>query len=307
MSKKEIAELNHSEVQQQPDRGIQTGESRYTDVDRDRLRALLNAGDASDADVDMLLAMAARTGLDPLLKQIYLVGRRAKTGGYRGEPVRWETRWTVQTGIDGMRAVTHRTAAKAGVVVQIEDPVFFDQHGEKHEVWLSAFGDHPEAVKVTVRVGEAMATGVATWAEYCQVTGDGTPTQMWRKFGPTMLAKCAEAQAHRKVCPDLGGVYTNEEMAQADTPMAGTSDSGSGAGGFRPAQAAVLQSFEPPALTAEQQELFDAYEMMVAQAKEPDFAQVWETIQDDTLPEHARNKLKALAHETWVPAQKEGA
>jgi len=64
------------------DRGIQHGSSHYTPEQRDQLRALGQMGEASDGDLDMLAAVAQRTGLDPFIKQIYLVGRKTKVGGH---------------------------------------------------------------------------------------------------------------------------------------------------------------------------------------------------------------------------------
>lgn len=181
------------------DRGIQHGIGTYTAAQRDQLRAVQNLGEASDADLDILFGVAQRSGLDPMLKEIYLVGRKTKTGGYRGEPERWETVWTVQTGIDGFRKVTHRYAANQGTHVEIGRPIFYDEDGNARPFWSKKHGDHPEAAEVTVKVGDSIGVGIVTWDEYVQTkaeykngkkTGGQVPNSMWEQYGPTMLAKC---------------------------------------------------------------------------------------------------------------------
>lgn len=184
--------------------------SRYSETDRDRLRAMMNAGNASDADLDHLMAYAHQSGLNPLLKEIYLVPRTANVGG------KYQTVWAVQVSIDGFRKATHRYADSRGENVIFHEPRFIDSKGTEHPYWLPAYGPHPEAAIVTIQVGDSAATNVATWAEYAQVKKDGTPTSMWQKFGPTMLAKCAEAGAHRKICPLTAGLYEDAEMHQPE-------------------------------------------------------------------------------------------
>ncbi|MDK6727532.1 hypothetical protein QP328_12320, partial [Neisseria mucosa] len=51
------------------DRGIHHAgqSSNWTPAQRDELRALMNAGDASDGDLAMLSTVSDRTGLDPFL------------------------------------------------------------------------------------------------------------------------------------------------------------------------------------------------------------------------------------------------
>lgn len=217
MSKKDTKPTGADLVGTEDDRGVhQKGSlSRYSTTERDQLRALAGLDEASDGDIDMLAAVSQRTGLDPFLKEIYLVGRKTKTGGYRGEPERWETKWTVQAGIDGFRKVLFRVGEKTGMSHEIGAPIFIDQNGEERRVWLKQWG-YPAAALVDVRLGDSVGHGIATWDEFVQTKRDGKPNSMWEKMGPTMLAKCAEAQAHRKVNSLTAGMYVSEEMHQAN-------------------------------------------------------------------------------------------
>jgi phage recombination protein Bet len=158
---------------------------------------------ATNDELKLFLYTAQRTGLDPLTKQIHFIKRRVwnkRTNDY-------DEVGTIQTGIDGYRVVASRNG-----LAGIEDAVFDDESGA-----------HPNKATVTVyRMVEGQRvsfTASARWKEYAQLdhkTGD--PTGMWKKMPYLMLAKVAEALALRKAFPnDLTGVYTNEEMQQADT------------------------------------------------------------------------------------------
>lgn len=199
------------------DRGVyRPGEaSDFTPQERERLRALGGLDEASDADLAMLFEVAKRSGLDPFIREIYLVGRKTKTGGYRGEPERWETKWTVQTGIDGFRKVFFRWANSLGIGHRFET-VFFDENGQEFKVWLNPHRP-PAAVIVRAIAGDHQGEGFAPWHEFVQTTKAGEPNSMWRKMGSTMLAKCAKAQAIRDVCDLTAGLYVDEEMGQADS------------------------------------------------------------------------------------------
>jgi len=153
----------------------------------------------SDEDLYYFMYVAKRTGLDPMVKQIYPV-------------YRWDTRvgaekMTIQVGIDGMRLVAERTGKYAG-----SDDAVFDAEDQTH----------PNKATVTVKKimkGEVIeTTASARWTEYAQTTRDGKLMGLWSKMPYLMLAKCAEALALRKAFPnELSGIYTTEEMAQTET------------------------------------------------------------------------------------------
>lgn len=149
-----------------------------------------------------------RTGLDPLAKQIYCIGRATRDG----------VEWAIQTGIDGFRVIAERSKQYAG-----PDPAeWLTDKGEWVDVFVkSLHGDHPLAARVAVHRHdwERPAVGIATWDEYVQTKSSGEVTSMWKQRGPGQLAKCAEALALRKAFPqDLSGLYTDDEMGNA-TPL----------------------------------------------------------------------------------------
>lgn len=151
-----------------------------------------NVVDPEDPILDQFLHKCQRTRLDPFSSQIYLV----KKG-----------RYTIMTGIDGYRIIAQRTGEYAGQ----EGPFWCGRNGQFRDIWLE---DKPPAgAKIGIyRKGFVKPVwGVATWSSY----GNNSP--MWLKMPDGQIAKCAEALGLRKAFPDdLSGIYTTEEMAQAD-------------------------------------------------------------------------------------------
>ena len=75
------------------------------------------------------------------------------------------------------------------------------------------------AARITITRDGNPCTAVALWDEYRQTKSGGATNSMWSQRPAGQLAKCAEALAWRMACPyDLAGVYTDEEMGQADNP-----------------------------------------------------------------------------------------
>ncbi|WP_431781773.1 phage recombination protein Bet [Streptomyces chumphonensis] len=160
-------------------------------------------------ELSAFLHLCQRTRLDPFSRQIYLIGR-------------WDSRqqrkvYTPQTSIDGYRVIAHRAAAEAGHALGYEDTLWCAKDGRWQDVWLS--DAPPAAAKVTVVRNGMRFSAVARYSEYVQTKKDGGTSGLWGKMPATMTAKCAEALALRMAFPhDLAGVYTAEEMAQADNP-----------------------------------------------------------------------------------------
>lgn len=173
------------------------------------------AKDASNDELELFLHQCHRTGLDPLSKQIYAISRHSKRENRKV--------MSIQVSIDGQRLIAERT----GRYDSQEGPYWCGEDGVWKDVWLEK--GHPHAAKVLVyKVGSTRGTtGIAHWSEYADTT-----SSFWQSKPALMLAKCAESLALRKAFPqELSGLYTSEEMSQADniidvTPRTVNQDTG---------------------------------------------------------------------------------
>lgn len=197
------------------DLAIRPDQSSFDDTQIAALRAL-GVEDAPVGDLDLFFHQAARLGLDPFARQIYLIGRNTKVIEYsNGKKVeRWVKKYTIQTGIDGFRVIRDRPHGHAYLGQKEE---WCGPDGVWRDVWLAE--EPPAAARVSLSIEGYLQpiVGIARYVEYVQTQTGGEPNSMWGKMPAAQLAKCAEALALRKAYPnDLSGVYTDDEMGQAD-------------------------------------------------------------------------------------------
>ncbi len=162
--------------------------------------------EATDDELTLFQYQCERTGLDPFDKQIYAIFRWSKQTK--------QEEMSIQTGIDGFRAIAERT----GQYIGQDGPFWCDADGQWTDTWLSE--SRPKAARVVVKklingvVGEFPA--VAHFSEFVPLY-DGKPLGLWGPMPAHMIAKCAEALALRKAFPkEISGLYIKEEMEQAD-------------------------------------------------------------------------------------------
>lgn len=191
------------------------GGSSLYDLDLDEqkialLRRTLARG-ASEDELALFIEQCRRTGLDPFARQIYSVRRKQWNSQSRS----YEEAQVIQVSIDGFRLTADRTHKYAGQV----GPWWCGADGEWKEVWLN--DSPPAAAKVGVLRHDFHQPlyAIALYKSYVQTNSHSEPVSRWKTDPAGMLAKCAEALALRRAFPhELSGLYTTEEMGQADNP-----------------------------------------------------------------------------------------
>ena len=151
--------------------------------------------DHTDEQVKFFMRYCEAKRLDPFAREVHSIIRKGKQ--------------TFQMGIDGLRTIAEDTGEYAG-----SESYWCGEDGKWVDIWVSK--TPPFAAKVIQwrKGSDHPFIGIAIYSEY-------KPDEdwMWRKMPSNQLAKCAEALALRKAFPRrIGGIYSNEEMAQDDRP-----------------------------------------------------------------------------------------
>jgi phage recombination protein Bet len=153
------------------------------------------------ADQLVFLHVCQRTRLDPFSRQIYMIGRKDRETG--------RLKYTIQTGIDGFRAIADERPQYRGQTA----PQWCGADGKWRDVWVGA--QPPVAARVGIIRDDwpSPAWGIARFAEF------NAGNSMWRGKPAHMIAKCAEALGFRKAFPQhFAGILSDEEADRDDMP-----------------------------------------------------------------------------------------
>ncbi|SEK43727.1 phage recombination protein Bet [Stigmatella aurantiaca] len=159
----------------------------------------------------LFIEQCKRSGLDPLLKEAFCVGRRQNAGS-RDRPT-WVTRYEFQPSEAGMLARAERFPDFKGIqasAVYAEDEIIVDQGKGEVVHRFNPAKRKGALVGAWARVVREGKLPVVVWLDF---SGYVQQTPLWAKIPTTMIEKCARVAALRKAYPEaFGGLYVREEM-----------------------------------------------------------------------------------------------
>ncbi|EGK8009090.1 phage recombination protein Bet [Campylobacter lari] len=158
-------------------------------------------------EMEYCLSVATKYGLDPFLRQVFFVPRRAKVKNNGIED--WVDKIEPLVGRDGFLAIAHKSG-KFGGIRSYSEIKQFPKLNRDNGRW--------EYVQDLVAVCEVHRTDSdkpfvveVAYNEYVQLNKEKEPTTFWASKPDTMLKKVAESQALRKAF-NISGLYSAEEM-----------------------------------------------------------------------------------------------
>lgn len=163
---------------------------------------------ATDSDMQYCIAVAKSFNLNPILKQIFFVERKAKING------EWHSKIEPLAGRDSFLTLAHRSGKFAGIKSDCflkDKPVFINGEWQNKKELVAI-------AQVFKKGHETPFEAEVRYDEYVQRTNDGRITKFWAEKPETMLKKVAESQALRKAF-DISGLNSIDENEGDNEPI----------------------------------------------------------------------------------------
>lgn len=175
---------------------------QYDDKMLSVIQATVAKGTTQD-ELALFLEFCQATELNPFKKEVYCIVREGRNRSV-----------AYQIGIDGFRKMGHAN----NDIILMDGPFWCGLDGKWMDLWLDE-DDPPFAAKFGIQRKGMLEPvwGIARYSSYVQTVtdknGNKKPTRFWATSPDNQLAKCAEAQAWRKLSTGaIGQAYIREEM-----------------------------------------------------------------------------------------------
>lgn len=185
---------------------------------------------ATDAEFEYFIAWCKRTGLDPFVKQAYLIERRAQDskGNWvaKHEPMASEAGLAARADAEpDFRGIESAAVYEGDVFRVVRKP---DGDLGVHHEWSPV--DRAKAgnklLGAWAHARRAGRTVKLTWlplASRIQTTREGKATKFWATMPEGQIEKCARAEQYRLAYPNIfGSAYIPEEMADEEPSVEGS-------------------------------------------------------------------------------------
>lgn len=185
---------------------------------------------ATDAEFEYFIAWCKRTGLDPFVKQAYLIERRSQDA--RGN---WSSKHEPQASEAGLAARADAEPDFRGIesAAVYEGDVFRvvrlpDGTQAIHHEWspMDRVKAGNKLIGAWAHAKRAGRTVKVTWlllGERMQTTREGKPTKFWATMPAGQIEKCARAEQYRLAYPNIfGSAYIPEEMPDEEPSIEGS-------------------------------------------------------------------------------------
>lgn len=214
---------NEADVVEMP-RALVLKPVEWTEERIDLLKRTITPRECSDDEFRLFLEQCKHTGLNPFLKQAYMIERKQNVKDARGS---WTEvkRFEFQAAEIGMAARANQFPdfrGMKGAAVYEKDILEMD-----HDAGTVVHKSNPTKARGQLLGAWAHATREGhdiplTWLDLSsriQTTRDGKVTKFWATMPDGQIAKCARAEQYRLAYPQIfSGVYIPEEMPEEGGP-----------------------------------------------------------------------------------------